>query len=51
MARPKKSRNASASTAWPTMFIRFQSGPCGIFCRWASPIVSARAPQEQIQPQ
>ncbi len=42
---------AAKSATWPTMLTRFQSGPCGIFCRCASPSVSASAPHEQIQPQ
>src|SRR3954447_25167586 len=42
---------ANARKACPTKLKRFQNGPCGIFSRWASPTVSASAPQEQIQPQ
>src|SRR5882762_7987360 len=33
------------------MFTRFHTGPCGIFARCWSPIVSASAPHEQIHPQ
>ena len=49
--RTIRMRTARSSTPCPSMFARFQKGPCGILCRWVSPRVSASAPQEQIHPQ